>query len=72
MDVCGTVRYEGKALSSGTIPFLGSDGATYPATIGSDGTYRARVRVGEVGECLVGHRLPRRDRAAPVATPDSL
>jgi hypothetical protein len=45
-DVTGTVRYKGKALSSGTIPFLGSDGATYPAKIGGDGSYRARVRVG--------------------------
>jgi hypothetical protein len=46
-DVSGTVSYQGKALSSGTIPFLGIDGAAYPATIGVDGTYRARVRVGE-------------------------
>jgi hypothetical protein len=46
-DVSGTVKYKGKALSGGTIQFLGSDGATYPAKIGSDGTYRARVRVGE-------------------------
>jgi hypothetical protein len=46
-DVSGTVRYKGKALKGGTIQFLGSDGATYPATIGVDGTYRARVRVGE-------------------------
>jgi hypothetical protein len=41
------VRYKGKALGSGTIPFLGSDSAAYPAKIGSDGAYRARVRVGE-------------------------
>jgi hypothetical protein len=46
-DVSGTVRYKGKALGGGTIQFLGSDGATYPAKIGSDGTYRARVRVGQ-------------------------
>jgi hypothetical protein len=41
------VRYKGKALSGGTIQFLGSDGAAYPAKIGSDGAYRARVRVGQ-------------------------
>jgi hypothetical protein len=41
------VRYKGKALGGGTIQFLGSDGATYPARIGADGTYRARVRVGQ-------------------------
>jgi hypothetical protein len=46
-DVTGTVRYKGKALSSGTIQFLGSDGAAYPAKIGADGTYRVRVRVGQ-------------------------
>ena len=46
-DDPGTVRYKGKALSGGTIQFLGSDGATYPAKIGPDGTYRVRVRVGE-------------------------
>jgi hypothetical protein len=46
-DVSGTVRYKGKALGGGTIQFLGSDGATYPARIGADGSYRARVRVGE-------------------------
>jgi hypothetical protein len=41
------VRYKGKALKGGTIPFLGSDGAAYPAWIGADGAYRVRVRVGE-------------------------
>jgi hypothetical protein len=46
-DVSGTVRYKGKALGGGTIQFLGSDGAAYPATIGADGAYRVRVRVGE-------------------------
>jgi hypothetical protein len=46
-DVSGTVRYKGKALKGGTIQFLGSDDATYPARIGADGSYRARVRVGE-------------------------
>jgi hypothetical protein len=46
-DVTGRVRYKGKALSSGTIQFLGSDGATYPAKIGADGAYRVRVRVGD-------------------------
>jgi hypothetical protein len=46
-DASGTVRYKGKALCGGTIPFLGSDGAAYPAKIGADGTYRARVRVGQ-------------------------
>jgi hypothetical protein len=33
--------------SPATIPFLGSDGATYPAKVGPDGAYRVRVRVGE-------------------------
>jgi hypothetical protein len=46
-DVTGTVRYKGKALGGGTIPFLGSDGAAYPARIGADGAYRVRVRVGD-------------------------
>jgi hypothetical protein len=46
-DVSGTVRYKGKALGGGTIPFLGSDGAASPATIGAEGTYHTRVRVGE-------------------------
>jgi hypothetical protein len=46
-DVSGTVRYKGKALGGGTIPFLGSDGAAYPARIGGDGICRVRVRVGE-------------------------
>jgi hypothetical protein len=36
-DVTGTVRYKGKALKGGTIQFLGSYGAAYPARIGSDG-----------------------------------
>jgi hypothetical protein len=43
------VRYKGEALKGGTIPFLGSGGAASPARIGSDGAYRARVRVGEAG-----------------------
>jgi hypothetical protein len=47
MDVTGTVRYKGKALGGGTLPFLGSDGAAYPAKIDPDGTYHARVGVGE-------------------------
>jgi hypothetical protein len=46
-DVSGTVRYKGKALGGGTIPFLGSDRAAYPAKIGADGTYRVRIRVGQ-------------------------
>ena len=46
-DVSGTVRYKGKVLSGGTIPFLGNDGTAYQAKIGPDGTYRVRVRVGE-------------------------
>jgi hypothetical protein len=41
------VRYKGKVLSGGTIPFLGNDGTAYQAKIGPDGTYRVRVRVGE-------------------------
>jgi hypothetical protein len=51
-DVSGTVKYKGKALGGGTIQFLGSDGATYPARIGADGAYRVRVRVGQ-GRVLV-------------------
>jgi hypothetical protein len=48
-DVSGTVRYKGKALKGGAIPFLGSDGAAYPAKIGADGTCRVRVRIDEAG-----------------------
>lgn len=45
--VTGKVSYKGKALSGGSIQFLGSDGAAYPAEIGSDGTYSVKVRTGE-------------------------
>jgi hypothetical protein len=46
-EVSGTVKYQGKPLTTGSIQFLGSDGVAYPAKIGSDGTYTVRVRPGE-------------------------
>jgi hypothetical protein len=48
VEVTGTVRYNGKPLSSGTIQFLGADGVPSAATIQKDGTYCARITPGTV------------------------
>lgn len=38
--VHGTVRYQGKPLTGGTVVFLASDNRTYPVKIQSDGSYQ--------------------------------
>jgi len=70
-EVRGTVRYDGKALASGTIQFLGVDGIPHSASIGPDGSFRAlvpqgnakvivscmnEVRLQQVATALVGAR----------------
>jgi hypothetical protein len=39
-EVHGTVRYQGKLLTRGTIIFLAPDKRAYPVAIGRDGSYR--------------------------------
>jgi hypothetical protein len=46
-EVSGTVRYDGKPLTSGTIQFLARDGIPYAAQIQADGTFAVQVPVGE-------------------------
>jgi hypothetical protein len=46
VEVTGTVRYNGKPLSSGAIQFLGADGVPCAAPIQKDGTYSIRLAHG--------------------------
>ena len=46
-DVSGTVRYRGKALTQGTIQFLGRDGIPRAATIAADGSYALTMPAGD-------------------------
>lgn len=46
-EVTGTVTFNNKALSSGSLQFLASDGVSYPAMIQPDGSYSVRLPVGE-------------------------
>jgi hypothetical protein len=46
-EVSGTVRYNGKPLTHGTIQFLGAEGIPYAGTIQADGTFSVQVPVGQ-------------------------
>jgi hypothetical protein len=45
-EVRGTVRYNGRPVTAGTIQFLGRNGVPCAGTIGPDGTYAVRVPPG--------------------------
>jgi hypothetical protein len=48
-EVSGTVRYQGKPLTSGNVLVVDADGMTYAAPIRSEGSYTARdIPVGPV------------------------
>jgi hypothetical protein len=69
-EVSGTVRSNGKPLSSGTIQFLGPDGVPVAATVQPDGTFSARVPVGQakvIVSCVDEARL-KRATAKPAAS----
>ncbi len=55
-DVSGKVRFDGKLMASGTVTFLGSDGARSYSAIGSGGEYSVRgVARGEAKISVVSH-----------------
>jgi hypothetical protein len=78
-EVSGTVRYNGKPLTHGTIQFLGPDGIPYAGTIQADGTFCVRVPVGQakvIVSCVDESKLNRltskaagsQNRTAPAST----
>jgi len=75
VQVSGTVKYKEKPLTQGAIQFLGSDGASYAGTIGSDGTYSAKVPTGEAKvsiSCIDEAAMVKDTKAASDALRESL
>ncbi len=76
-EVRGTVRYNGKPLSQGTIQFRGSDAVPHAVPIGADGTYSVLMPAGParvIVRCVDEKRLSRftaqlAGRAGRVAPP---
>jgi hypothetical protein len=78
-EVRGTVRHNGRPLTSGTIQFLGRNGVPCAGTIGPDGTYSVRVPPGPAKvivsrpASVPGPRLdgPSGGRISPLAEADT-
>ena len=55
-QVKGTVRFQNKALPSGTVEFHCANGETKPKAIAPDGTYQIQnVPVGTARICVISH-----------------
>lgn len=52
-EVSGTVTYQGQALTSGNVTFIGSDGIGYMAPIDSVGKYSTKVAIGDAKVMVV-------------------
>jgi hypothetical protein len=67
-EVSGTVRYDGKPLSFGTIQFLGPDGIPCAGQIQPDGTFSVQVPPGAARVIVSCSQTPmNRSAAAPSA-----
>lgn len=66
--VHGTVRYQGKPLTAGTIIFLASDNRAYPVKIRSDGSYQlAALPRGHIRVAIQPEQPRIRSRSQPGA-----
>src|SRR5436305_1236652 len=55
-DVIGTVRFDGRPLTSGSVNFIASDGRTVYSVIGPEGQYSIRgVALGKAQVTVVSH-----------------